>query len=202
VGHEVACKVRIDGKMHDARALLETDEIIIRADRRVVVPVRNVKSVDASGDELHVRWETHEASFAIGEANARKWAERIRNPKSRIDKLGVKPGQRISVIGVDDREIIAELTARGADVSSRARELTVAIFFGANDNKDLARISALKSSLAPAGAIWVIRPKGQKAITEIATMSAGRAAGLVDVKVVKFSDTHTAEKFVIPVTRR
>ena len=27
-------------------------------------------------------------------------------------------------------------------------------------------------------------------------MNAARAAGLVDVKVVRFSDTHTAEKFV------
>jgi hypothetical protein len=33
-------------------------------------------------------------------------------------------------------------------------------------------------------------------------MKAGKDAGLVDVKVVRFSDTHTAEKFVIPVTAR
>ena len=48
----------------------------------------------------------------------------------------------------------------------------------------------------------MIRPKGTKAITEAATMAAGKAAGLVDVKVVKFSETHTAEKFVIPVAAR
>jgi hypothetical protein len=33
-------------------------------------------------------------------------------------------------------------------------------------------------------------------------MEAGHAAGLVDVKVVAFSETHTAEKFVIPVAKR
>ncbi len=33
-------------------------------------------------------------------------------------------------------------------------------------------------------------------------MAAGKRAGLVDVKVVSFSDTHTAEKFVIPVAKR
>ena len=33
-------------------------------------------------------------------------------------------------------------------------------------------------------------------------MTAGEAAGLVDVKVVRFSDTHTALKFVIPKARR
>jgi hypothetical protein len=33
-------------------------------------------------------------------------------------------------------------------------------------------------------------------------MTAGKAAGLVDVKVVRFSETHTAEKFVIPLKAR
>ena len=33
-------------------------------------------------------------------------------------------------------------------------------------------------------------------------MAAGKRAGLVDVKVVSFSDTLTAEKFVIPVAKR
>lgn len=33
-------------------------------------------------------------------------------------------------------------------------------------------------------------------------MTAGKQAGLVDVKVVSFSETHTAEKFVIPVAKR
>ncbi len=36
----------------------------------------------------------------------------------------------------------------------------------------------------------------------MAVMRAGRAAGLVDVKVVGFSATHTAQKFVIPVAAR
>lgn len=33
-------------------------------------------------------------------------------------------------------------------------------------------------------------------------MAAGKEAGLVDVKVARFSETLTAEKFVIPVQRR
>jgi hypothetical protein len=50
--------------------------------------------------------------------------------------------------------------------------------------------------------VWVIRPKGRPDISERAVMAAGKAAGLVDVKVVSFSPTHTAEKFVIPVKAR
>ena len=70
---------------------------------------------------------------------------------------------------------------------------------------ELRRLERLKRSLKPAGAIWVIRPKalpsGTK-VSERAVMAAGKAAGLVDVKVVGFSATHTAEKFVIPVKDR
>jgi hypothetical protein len=53
-----------------------------------------------------------------------------------------------------------------------------------------------------AAAMWVVYPKGRQQITEGDVLAAGRAAGLKDVKVVGFSATHTALKFVIPLTRR
>ena len=51
-------------------------------------------------------------------------------------------------------------------------------------------------------ALWIVYPKGQKAITENDVIAAGRKAGLKDVKVVAFSPTHTALKFVIPLAQR
>ena len=56
--------------------------------------------------------------------------------------------------------------------------------------------------MKPDGTLWIVRPKGRTEITERETMAAGKKAGLVDVKVVSFSETRTAEKFVIPVARR
>jgi hypothetical protein len=47
-----------------------------------------------------------------------------------------------------------------------------------------------------------VYPKGQKQITENDVLGAGRKSGLKDVKVVGFSPTHTALKFVIPVESR
>jgi hypothetical protein len=49
----------------------------------------------------------------------------------------------------------------------------------------LKRVQARKGTVAPAAGPW-----------------AAARAGLVDVKVVRFSDTHTAEKFVIPIGAR
>jgi hypothetical protein len=77
-----------------------------------------------------------------------------------------------------------------------------AIFYGVTREAHLPRLAKLKQSLKSNGAIWVIRPKGRPEISEASVMEGGKLAGLVDVKVVGFSDTHTAEKFVIPVANR
>jgi hypothetical protein len=77
-----------------------------------------------------------------------------------------------------------------------------AVFVAANERSDLRRLATVQNFLKPDGAIWVIRPKGSPNISENDVLSAGKNAGLVDVKVVRFSETHTAEKFVIPVSKR
>ena len=120
-----------------------------------------------------------------------------------LDKLGIKPGQRIVVIGVKDGSFVEQLRARGAAVSLRRVNAADAVFFGASRASDLDELPSLKASLRKDGALWVVRPKGAKTgVTESATQKAGLEAGLVDVKVVSFSDTHTAEKFVFRLKDR
>ena len=51
-------------------------------------------------------------------------------------------------------------------------------------------------------AIWIVYPKGQRHIREADVMRAGKAAGFTDNKICRFSETHTALRFVIPVARR
>ena len=68
--------------------------------------------------------------------------------------------------------------------------------------EDLARLTPLQTSLKRNGGIWIVYPKGQSDITESDVLKAGRQAGLVDTKIARFSDTHTAHKFVIPLARR
>ena len=61
---------------------------------------------------------------------------------------------------------------------------------------------ALVKAMAPDGALWIIYPKGVQVVREIDVLMAGRKAGVKDIKVVGFSGTHTALKFVIPVSER
>jgi hypothetical protein len=123
--------------------------------------------------------------------------------RTRLQKLGVKREWRVSVVSVGDPHFVNELRGAVEHLSiGRVLDQSDAIFFGAVDAKELVRLAALKRSMKQNGALWVIRPKGRPEISERAVMDAGKAAGLVDVKVISFSPTHTGEKFVIPVAHR
>jgi hypothetical protein len=158
--------------------------------------------VTARGGTLSVTFADGTASFDLGAA-APKWADKILHPPSRLQKIGARPDWRASAIGVPDAAFLKELEAGIALLSTgRVLKASDAIFYGVTTEAELSRLAKLKASLKPDGALWIIRPKGRPEISERATMVAGRAAGLVDVKVVGFSPTHTAEKFVIPVRQR
>jgi len=202
MGQEAKCTLTFRRARVEGTALLETDALIFRGgDVRLSVPYRDIASVSASDDALRVEFGGGVAVFAVGPVAAR-WADRIRNPPTRLDKLGIRPGAVVILVDVKDEAFVAEIAARGARVSTRLAGEADVIVLGAERRDRLGKLAPIQRHLKRDGAIWVIRPKGVDAITERDVMQAGWAAGLVDVKVARFSETHTAEKFVIPVRRR
>jgi hypothetical protein len=197
MGQEAKCEVRFGGKTSVGRALLETDDLIFRGDFRLSIPLKSIRSLETADGVLRVSWPEGTALFMLG-AQADKWAHKIRNPRTLADKLDVKPGIRVSLIGVS-----VELEGRTSDITEgKAAKESDLIFFGAERDKDLAKLRPLEKSIKRNGAIWVVYPKGKTEITEIGVLAAGREAGMVDTKIVRFSDTHTAHKFVIPLAKR
>lgn len=203
MGAEALCTARLNGESITGKARLETDVLQFRGgDVRLSIPFTSMSKIAARGGTLSLTGPDGAVSFELG-ALAAKWVEKIRHPPSRLDKLGAKPDWRVSALGIDDQAFLKGLERAVAQLSiGRTLKSSDAIFFGVTTEAELARIGALKQSLKPNGALWVIRPKGRPEISERAVMAAGKAAGLVDVKVVSFSPTHTAEKFVIPVAVR
>jgi hypothetical protein len=129
--------------------------------------------------------------------------ERDYSHRSLIDKLGVKPGQRIAVLGVEDAEFLKDLADMVPEYSRGNRVANAdLIFFSAEARQDLSQLKSLSRSICKSGGIWVVYPKGQKHIREIDVIDAGKSAGLTDNKVCRFSSTHTALRFVIPLAKR
>ena len=203
MGAEVICTARFKGKTASGKCRLETEVLQFRGgDLRLSIPFKQMSKIAARGGTLSVTFPDGTASFDLGAA-APRWAGKIQHPPSRLEKIGVKSEWRASAIGVDDETFLKELEGAVAQLSiGRVLKNSDAIFLGVAKAAELTRLEKLKESLEPNGALWIIRPKGRPEISEQATMAAGKAAGLVDVKVVGFSPTHTAEKFVIPVSAR
>jgi hypothetical protein len=200
MGLEARCTVRIGRRSHEGKALLETSEILFRGEERLKIPFREIRSVKTRDGRLEVVHAGGTAVFELGD-QAEHWAEKIRNPRSRLDKLGVKPGSRVAVVSVADPDFDRELRERGAEVLASGKDLDVA-FLGATSVAGLARMKTLRARLKPAGALWVVWPKGRPELKEDHVRAAALKIDLVDVKVAAFSASLSALKLVIPVGKR
>ena len=200
MGNELACVLRCDGGTFSGKALLETSELLFRGDTRLKIPFASIKTVHAKNGELFVRTSGRLAVFELG-PQAEKWRERIVNPKSLIEKLGVKPGDAVRLEGNFPADFLASLAQRGARPTKKQGSARW-IFLAAESVQDLRRVSGIAQSMEGAAAIWIVYPKGQKSITESHVRSAGLKSRLTDTKVASFSSTHTALKFVVPKSKR
>ena len=200
MGKEVKCAARLRGKKDEGKALLETSELIFRGAERVKITFAEIKNVAAEDGVLRIKTESGEFAFAIGAAAA-KWREKILHPKSRAEKLGVKAGSKVAVLGEMEPAFAAELRKSKAQVTKDAEDAEL-LFLPVADQAELKKAGGAAKKLQGASGLWIVYPKGKKEITEVDVIHAGRKAGLKDVKVVGFSGTHTALKFVIPVGKR
>lgn len=116
-----------------------------------------------------------------------------------LKKLGVKDGQRVLAIGFDDLGFLDGRTGVQAYGAGDDFDL---IFLRSDTIAGLDVFEELLSHLTRDGAIWTVTPKGVKSFSGTDVILRGRAAGLNDLKVCSFSDTHTARKFVRWKTQR
>jgi hypothetical protein len=206
MGDQLRAKLRLGSTVREGSALLEHDAVYFRGEARLKVPLRDVVEATSAGGKLVLVFSEGRAELDFGanqEKQAAKWVAKIKNPKSVIEKLGVKAEQAVSVLGIDDPEFLQGLERAGAKVTvGRAAPGSEVIFFGVSTSGELSRTATLARKLDLEGAFWIVRPKGTTAVTELDVFAAGKAAGLVDVKVVRFSELKTAHKFVVPVAKR
>jgi len=206
MGQERESTLRIAKKRIEGEALLETAEIIFRpidGSKRLKFAFADIsKSVKAIDGELRFHTEEGPAVLELGAA-AEKWAEKILHPKSRAQKLGVKSGMKLAVVGSFDTDFQKELRAIAKNISDgNIVEESELIFMALESVKDLNGVAKVAKSVKGAAGLWIVYPKGKKDITENDVIGAGRKTGLKDVKVVGFSPTHTALKFVLPLEKR
>jgi hypothetical protein len=201
MGLKARCQARWQNHNSEGNLQLETEKLIFRGGFRLSMPLKAIHAVEAKDGWLTDHCPEGTAEFELG-ARAEKWAAKILHPAQRIDKLGVKEGLQVVLLGIKDKSFLNELKARTKYTSLTPKKDADLIFMAAHTSGDLKRLETLQDGIKANGAIWTIYPKGVQSITEAEVLAACKKAGLVDVKVVSFSPTHTALKMVIPKSRR
>lgn len=123
-------------------------------------------------------------------------------------KLGIKPGTRLALVGAppDLETALGELRP-AVIVRRRAQgpcDVIVAFFTRAVELER--RLPALKRALHPAGGLWLAWPKRSSGVQtdlgEGSVRAAGLAAGLVDNKICAIDETWSGLRFVYRVGDR
>lgn len=200
---EIACEIRLNDETKKCNARLEGNELIVRGQRRFKINLQKLLNLKVSGTWLHIEDKQQACSLKLGGKVAAEWYRQIRYPKSTLDKLGVKEGMKVCVIGLKDPDFLGQLESKGALVSNgRLRKNVNIVFVALRGSKDLTRMQNAKEAILPNGWIWGIWPKGKKEFGKMDVMRFGKEIELVDVKICSFSDVYSALKFMIPKSKR
>lgn len=202
MGRETVCHGRLGAQAGEGKALLETDEVIFRGEFRVKVPLNEITTVTSKAGALTLQWPGGKLTLSLGK-DADKWAHAITNPKSVMEKMGVKPGLKVVIVGRFETSFRTEIMdTLGVKPGVRPVPGCDLVFYLLVHENDVHKFEELVPAIAPDGGIWAVYPRGRKDLTEDTVRAAARGAGLVDIKVVRVSEKHGALKLVIPRSAR
>ena len=117
-----------------------------------------------------------------------------------VDKLGVKPGQAVALVGVPEGELRHKVLERIGRAPAAADEPADVVLIWADAVTDaVATLQVWKSKIDPSGGIWLLTPKRNQPgyVDQNDLIEAGKQAGVVDNKICSVSDTTSGMRFVI-----
>ncbi len=131
-------------------------------------------------------------------------AEKDYSHRDVTDKLGLKPGRRVRVVGRGDRALLARVRARVERRLVHAGAADVILYWPKTADEVTPTLAQLRQRIAPNGGIWVITAKrgrtsasGMGYFNQDRLIPMGAAAGLVDNKICSLSERESAMRFVI-----
>ena len=203
MGQEVKTSLRWDGRILEGVALLESDTLIFRgAGASVTLKFAEIFKVESSSGWLDLKTARGLMLLELG-PKAETWAEKIKNPKGLVEKLGVDAEKKVCIIGKLDADLLADIESTGAKVakSARGKDFDM-LFIAASSKKDLEKLATQRAMIKDNGASWIVYPKAREELRERDVLIAGRTLQLTDNKQVKVSEELTSVRFVIPVAQR
>jgi hypothetical protein len=197
MGREATCECTVDGTTAKVKALLETNEIILRGPIRLTAPLNALKNIRVESETLCFSLDRHPIQLHLGAKAAESWAKKLKTPPPTLaDKLGIT-GKTVRTIGpIADKALYSALTSAAV---VRAEDPDIILSQIDTPESLAATLRAAKSQLARSIPIWLVYRKGPgHPINEAGIRTTLRAQGLMDTKVASVSEHLTALRFNRP----
>ncbi|MBI3761802.1 MAG: DUF3052 family protein [Chloroflexi bacterium] len=121
------------------------------------------------------------------------------------DKLGLKPGHAVRVIGRGDKGLLARVREKiGRKLIGEGDKADAILYWPKTVKEITPTLAELREAIVPAGGIWAITAKrdqesasGMEYLNQTDLIPLGLAAGLVDNKTCSISERESGMRFVI-----
>jgi hypothetical protein len=196
MGREATCDCTFSGTKAKVKALLETNEIILRGPIRMTAPLNALKNIRVESETLCFDLDKHSFQLHLGTKAAESWAKKLKTPPPTLaDKLGI-PGKIVRTIGPVDKAVFSALSS-AAQIRAENPDLIISCV---DTPETLATtLRAAKPQLARSIPIWLVYRKGPgHPLNESGIRTTLRAQGLMDTKVASVSEHLTALRFNLP----
>jgi hypothetical protein len=125
------------------------------------------------------------------------------------DKLGVKPGQAIKVVGRGDPDLLERVREKIGRGFIRTGLADMVLYWPKSAGEITPTLAELRQAIVENGGIWVMTAKrgqrsasGMEYLNQTDLIPLGVAAGLVDNKTCSVSDAESGMRFVIRIKDR
>lgn len=196
MGLESRVRARYKRQESDGRLHLDSQELTFRGTEfkwsaRID---QGIKAVAANG-RLVVRTAREQIEFEVGDT-VERWVEKILNPPTRLQKLGVKAGMKCWVSSGFDAEFKNELTSNGALLVKKLAECQLA-FFLLTKRSDLIKLVSSLGGLPLGVNIWLVWPKAKDTVSQNDVMQTAREHGMGPSKTAAFDESHSSMRFAL-----
>lgn len=193
MGREKICDGSLGNDRGEVRAMLESNEIILRGDITAKLPLQTLRSMRAHVDKFEALTDRGKLSLALGATEAAAWLTRIHNPRSLIQKLGIKQHTPVHVID-EHPEFRGVISDSGAKLV--ALQWATIVFVVIETEAQLSALCRLVHTLPGASQLWVLRRKGkQVTVKESVIMAALKEQGLAPSKTTAWSSDYAADRY-------
>lgn len=191
MGREAATRLTYGGTKGEGRALLESDELILRGAVKARLPRADLSNARVEGDDLTIDTPAGPLHLGLGAVEAGRWLAALAKPAPTLaDKLGVKAGMMIWSRRVDADPTLSAALAGATQGAPSEAALGVAVVETAD---------ALEETLAERGAggapLWLVYRKGAQGFGDAAIRGRMRELGFVDSKSCAVSTAFTATRY-------